>query len=333
MAMSTRTRASRPPATLLTLAFCWLVAVLVSPDTASLQVPDRSARLPGGHPDKMFATSHECVACHNGLTTSTGDDVSFGVSWRASMMANSSRDPYWQAGVRREIIDHPEAAAAIEDECAVCHMPMSRTKARAAGRHGEIFAHLASGATKDEDDRLAADGVSCSVCHQIGPERLGSRESFNGGFVLAHPGPDGERRMFGPYAVDRGRQTIMRSATGMTPTEATHLRESDVCATCHTLYTQALGPQGEVLGELPEQVPYLEWRQSAFREERSCQSCHMPEVRQPTPIASVLGEERAGVRRHTFIGGNFLMLRMLNRYRDALGVEALPKELVAYASE
>jgi hypothetical protein len=279
----------------------------------------------------MFATSHECGACHNGLTTPAGEDVSIGVSWRASMMANSARDPYWQAAVRREIIDHPEAAEEIEDECAICHMPMSRTKARAANRHGRIFAHLPIGVPTAEDDRLAADGVSCSVCHQIGPERLGTRESFNGGFVLAQPTADGQRRMFGPYAVDRGRQTIMRSATGMTPAEAMHLRDSEVCATCHTLYTQALGPKGEVLAELPEQVPYLEWRHSAFRQEQSCQSCHMPEIAQPTRIASVLGEERRGVGRHTFLGGNFFMLRMLNRYRVELGVEALPQELEAAA--
>jgi hypothetical protein len=138
--------------------------------------------------------------------------------------------------------------------------------------------------------------------------------------------------MFGPYEVDRGRRTIMRSASGMTPAEATHLRESEVCATCHTLYTQALGPKGDVLAELPEQVPYLEWRHSAFREERSCQSCHMPEIAQPTRIASVLGEERMGVGRHTFLGGNFFMLRMLNRYRHVLGVQALPQELEAAAN-
>jgi hypothetical protein len=209
---------------------------------------------------------------------------------------------------------------------------MSRTTARAANQHGEIFAHLPIDGSGDANDRLAADGVSCSVCHQIGPEGLGSRDSFNGAFVLAQPTPDGGRRMLGPYDVDQGRQTIMRSATGMTPAEAKHLRESEMCATCHTLYTQALGPNGEVLGELPEQVPYLEWRHSALRREQSCQSCHMPEITQPTRIASVLGEERPGARRHTFLGGNFFMLRMLNRYRSELGVVAPAQELESAAT-
>jgi len=280
----------------------------------------------------VFLTSHDCVACHNGLTTPSGEDVSIGVSWRASMMANSSRDPYWQAAVRREAIDHPSAAHEIEDECSICHMPMSRAKARAAGQPGKVFAHLPIAAGRSEFDRLAADGVSCTVCHQIGTERLGARESFTGGFVISSPTPAGERRMFGPFDVDTGRTGVMRSATGMTPAAATHIRESELCATCHTLYTQARGPRGNVVGELPEQVPYLEWRQSAFiAEKRSCQSCHMPAVAVPTRISSVLGEERDAMGRHTFLGGNFFMLRMLNRYRTELGVEALTPELDAAA--
>ncbi|MGE0444827.1 MAG: hypothetical protein AB7P99_06320 [Vicinamibacterales bacterium] len=326
--MHKRTRAGWLPA----MVAAWLTAVFMTLPGAAGQVADAPVPLPPGHPESLFVTSHDCMACHNGLTTPSGEDVSIGVSWRASMMANSSRDPYWHAGVRREIIDHPEAAEEIQNDCSLCHMPMSATRARAENRHSEIFAHLPISAGTSDDDRLAADGVSCTVCHQIGPERLGTRESFNGGFVLAQPTGSGERRMFGPFDIDRGRQTLMRSATGMTPAEATHLRESEMCATCHTLFTQALGPNGDVLGELPEQVPYLEWQHSAFRQERSCQSCHMPEVRDATRMASVLGEERTGLGRHTFLGGNFFMLRMLNRYRADLGVEALPQEIEATAA-
>ncbi len=42
------------------------------------------------------------------------------------MMAHSSRDPYWQASVRREVLIRPSARFAIENECSACHMPMSR---------------------------------------------------------------------------------------------------------------------------------------------------------------------------------------------------------------
>src|SRR5579883_2998423 len=44
--------------------------------------------------DIRFRTSDRCIACHNLLTTSDGVDVSIGYQWRASMMANSARDPY-----------------------------------------------------------------------------------------------------------------------------------------------------------------------------------------------------------------------------------------------
>jgi hypothetical protein len=104
-----------------------------------------------------------------------------------------------------------------------------------------------------------------------------------------------------------------------------------MCATCHTLFTSALDKSGNVVGELPEQVPYLEWLHSDYRETQSCQSCHMPVVEEPTPIASVLGEPREGLSRHSFVGGNFFMLRLLETFRDALGVVAAPGELEAAA--
>jgi hypothetical protein len=279
----------------------------------------------------MFETSHQCLACHNGLTTPTGEDVSIGLNWRASIMANSARDPYWQASVRREVMDFPSARQEIEDECAICHMPMSRARAVTGGGRGEIFAHLPIGRSEADADRLAADGVSCSLCHQIRSDNLGAPESFTGGFVLDRSSSDRPRSIFGPFDIDRGRTAIMRSATGFKPIEATHVRDSELCATCHTLYTTALGKGGEAIGKLPEQVPYLEWRHSAFRGEQSCQSCHMPTVQEAMPIASVMGEPREGLARHSFVGGNFFMLRMLNKYRAELGVEALPTELDAAA--
>jgi hypothetical protein len=276
-----------------------------------------------------FQTGAECMACHNGLTTPAGEDVSIGVSWRASMMAHSSRDPYWHGAVRREALDHPEHAAAIEDECSICHMPMTTYPARAAGGLGRVFAHLPAG--RKGPDPLAADGVSCTVCHQITEERLDSPDSFTGGYVLSVASPGGPQPMFGPFEVDEGRTHLMRSATGLTPTESVHVRKSELCATCHTLFTQALDADGRAVGRLPEQVPFLEWRHSAYNTERSCQDCHMPPVSEPTPIASVLGEPREGLSRHTFLGGNFFMLRMLNRYRHDLGVTAPPHELEAAA--
>jgi hypothetical protein len=309
---------------ILVAAAVLVVAAGSATQPRAAQNPHRTAT--GG---VTFETADNCVACHNGLTAPSGEDVSIGHAWSASMMANSARDPYWHAAVRRETIDHPSHGKAIEDECSTCHMPMARTAAHAAGREGEVFNWLPTRRATDAERAMAADGVSCTLCHQIGPEKLGTPESFVGGFVIAPPGPDG-RRMFGPVEVKPGLARIMRSATDVVPAESTHLRQSEMCATCHTLITNAFGPEGEVIGRLPEQVPYQEWQHSAFVKERSCQSCHMPAV-EATPIASVLGEPRDQMARHTFLGGNFFMLRMLNRYRDDLGVTAQPALLEAAA--
>jgi cytochrome c551/c552 len=307
------------------------IVVLIGPAVAiaiGSAVVARAAKRP---PAIEFRTSDRCVACHNGLLTASGDDVSIGFDWRASMMANSSRDPYWQGSVRRETIDHPESKSAIEDECSVCHMPIPRYMAKLDGRHGQVFAHLPFTADKDEG-RAAADGVSCSVCHQISKDRLGTAESFNGGFVV-QPAPDPDTRPeYGPFEIETGHTRIMRtSSEGYRPTQSDHIRQSEVCATCHTLFTQALGPGGSVVGRLPEQVPYQEWLHSDYRATQSCQSCHMPAVREPAPITRVFGAMREGVARHQFVAANFFMLRMLNRYRDALEVAALPQELASGA--
>ena len=279
------------------------------------------------HTADLFTTSHSCLACHNGLTAPSGEDVSIGFDWRASMMANSARDPYWQAAVRRETMDHPAAAAAIEDECSKCHMPMARYQASAAGGLGTVFEHLPIRSASTPQDLLAADGVSCALCHQITDEGLGTEASLTGNFRIDTTRPDGERAVFGPFEIEDDRIRLMQSTTGFRQTEASHIQDSELCATCHTLITQALGPDGGVVGELPEQTPYQEWLASDYRTRQSCQDCHMPVVETPTPISSVLGEEREGLSRHSFRGGNAFMLRMLQRYRSELGVEALPQEL------
>lgn len=274
----------------------------------------------------QFQTSDRCVACHNGLSTRSGEDISIGLAWQPTMMANAARDPYWQAGVRREAMDHPESRAAIEDECSICHMPMARLESKSAGRAGAVFAHLGF-IPGDRGDELAADGVSCSLCHQIGKEKLGTRESFVGGFVIGGPNVQGNRLEFGPFAPDAGHIRIMRSsAGGFLPTESGHIRESEVCATCHTLITHSLGPGGKTLGEFPEQVPYQEWLHSGYRQMRSCQSCHMPVVQEDVAITSVLGVPRSGVSRHVFPGGNFFISGILNRFRNELSVRADPDE-------
>src|SRR5690606_40609637 len=155
----------------------FVVGLLVLSRSAHAQTADAAVEsMPAGY----FLTSEQCIACHSNLRTSSGEDVSIGYNWRASMMANAARDPYWHAGVRREVLDYPQAQAAIEDTCSTCHMPMSRFEAVAAGGQGRVFANVAAAVAGANADAaagahatLAMDGVSCTVCHQIRSENVG----------------------------------------------------------------------------------------------------------------------------------------------------------------
>jgi hypothetical protein len=301
---------------LLMLSGCVLCVAAVGRDAAEMRGSGAGAR---------FQTSDRCVACHNGMTNSKGEDYSIGLDWGASLMANSSRDPYWQASVRRETMDHGEARAAIEDECSSCHMPIMRYMAKQSGQLSQVFTHLPLHSNIAKEP---SDGVTCSVCHQITPQNLGTAESFNGNFVAGGPAADGAHAEFGPYDIASGLQRVMRSSTeGYEPQRGDQIRTAELCASCHTLRTQARGANGAVVGSLPEQMPYQEWLHSDFRNQRTCQSCHMPAVEDETPITRILGDMRPGAARHQFVGANFVMQRILSRYHDELDVSAEPREL------
>ncbi len=303
-----------------------------------------------------FRTSDRCMACHNGLKTQEGEDVSIGLQWQASIMANSGRDPYWQASIRRETLDHPTIKADIEDECSNCHMSSQHFANRDAGRKTAVFVRLPL-QLLPKGDHAAADGVTCSVCHQAEPAGFGTQESFNGNLAFAKPIKNLIRPEYGPYNIDAGHQSaMMSSSAGYDPMEGDHIRDAGLCGTCHTLYTKARGKDGKVLSVLPEQMPFLEWQHSDYASPgndpagapvpvaagiasaradaqkprpQTCQECHMPEVASPMAVTAIYGQPRDGMHRHVFVGGNFLMQAMLQEHRDDLAVEAQPDQLKA----
>src|SRR5262245_18017363 len=67
----------------------WLISLALVAEPRAAQ-PSRPTD--GVTRDEIFQSADNCVACHNGLTTRSGEDVSIGFAWRASIMANSSRD-------------------------------------------------------------------------------------------------------------------------------------------------------------------------------------------------------------------------------------------------
>jgi len=281
-----------------------------------------------GDPAEIFERNDRCLACHNGLAAPDGSDISIGVDWRSSMMANAARDPYWHGSVKRETLDHPQHQGAIEDKCSTCHMPMTRYAAKLAGEQGQALVNIPDGATvAGPEAQFAADGVSCAVCHQITDEGLGEESSFTGNFVV----DPAVRTVYGPVETDAGRQRVMRSSSGFDPHQGDHVQSADFCGSCHTVYTHSYGPDGEVTGELAEQAPYLEWKHSAYPGKQSCQDCHMP-VAGEAAISSVLPKDHPAFSQHVFRGGNFFMPRVLNAKRAELGVQASSLEQEATAA-
>ena len=298
---------------------CVVTAALVLPSSTVAQYPD------------LFHISDLCLACHNQLTAPNGEDVSIGFNWRSSMMGNAARDPYWMAAVRRESLDHPAAVDVVEDKCTVCHLPIARTMVVAAGEQARAFEHFPSLGTGGPLTAQAQDGVSCTVCHQIQDENLGTRDGFTGGYVIDLSTPMGERTVFGPFDVDAGRTRVMQAASQFTPQKASHIQSAEFCANCHTVFTHALDPDGNDAGELAEQAPYLEWLHSDYPGKKTCQTCHMPEIAGEVSVSGVLPHPRTEVNQHSFKGGNFLMPRLLNKHRAQMMVRALPQELEATA--
>ncbi len=296
-----------------------VLALLTLPPASRAQIAPRN-------PADDFRTSERCANCHNKLKTSKGEDVSINADWSASIMANSARDPYWQGSVRRETVDHPESSAAIQSVCASCHMPLQYQQDKAQNRDTPVLSRLPLNASNADP---AADGVSCTVCHQIQPAGLGTPVTYSGNFAVAPPATN-PRPLFGPYAPDSDNITKVHvMASGYSLAQSDHMRDAGLCGSCHTLYTTTLGPDGKPTGQFPEQMPYLEWEHSDYRDKQTCQQCHMPAVGEPVAVASILGKPREGVREHTFVGANFLLEGMLGAHRDDLAVVAQASDIAA----
>jgi hypothetical protein len=256
--------------------------------------------------NELFATAIACAPCHGNADDSgalrdlRGRGIAPYDLWRGSMKANASRDPFFRAVLAVEAKD-----AAAEARCLRCHAPMAPgiTRAQLDGGVDDAAEDLAA---------LAGDGVSCTLCHQIQPEGLG----FDGRFKLGE-----DREIYGPHAQPWGMP--MKRFTNYWPVHGEHMLDSALCATCHTAS----------LGKGFELAPYLEWRNSSFRDDggvrgpkaMSCQGCHVPVspgartriVRSPHMGDLDRAAPREPIGRHLFVGGNTLVPAILRDHLRA----------------
>ncbi len=277
----------------------------------------------------QFTSSTVCGTCHSRLEMPAGAaavqrlwtppsfrtgarpaDASIAPAalFAGSVMAHSARDPYWKAKVRFEAANTPAAAEVIEDTCLRCHAPQQQYGLRATGRRLRL----------DDLDETGQQGAGCTVCHQISPTNLGTKASFTGGFSIGT-----EKQIYGPHAEPFAMPMTMTS--GFTPAQGTHMLDSALCGSCHTVITPVLDAAGRTLGEFIEQGTYLEWLRSAqAKEGQTCQSCHLTTLKDSRGdllgqfIAHTPGGGRFGPIRprspfglHFFQGGNLQLLGML----------------------
>lgn len=243
--------------------------------------------------------------------------------WRASPMGLAGRDPIFFAQLQSETNNLAEYAECIENTCLHCHGVMGqRTWAADKGPNSDKCKELYAVpppegvAFADEPFRLdqitkwggeggdpeaakygalARDGISCTVCHRVSEDELGSEATFTGNF-LTLPGDE----IIGPYASDEIIPKPMEHALGVTPRFGEQIKSSELCGSCHNILLPVFTNAGEPYAVAPldpkqrrskkatklyasyEQSTHLEWQNSVFGREgdefQSCQDCHMPKT-------------------------------------------------------
>lgn len=300
-----------------------------------LCVPARAQTLPLANFQLAdFAGSGNCGACHTTLVDEGGHDVSIDTHWRSTMMANSAKDPLWQAKMASEVARNPALKEVIEAKCATCHTPIARTQA------GVFGVPVVLGDTGFLDPAhpyhvAAMDGVSCSLCHQLTPGNLGTPESFSGGYVVDTATVSPDRLIYGPFPSPFEQQ--MRNNLGFTPVHGTHTTASSLCAVCHNLYTPYVDSAGTVQGYFPEQMIYGEWEHSDYNDSpkaAECQDCHMPAAVGGVVLSNRGGmgmnlQRRSPFGQHHFVGGNDFMLGILADHSSELGITASAAQIQA----
>jgi hypothetical protein len=265
---------------------------------------------------EFMTGSGNCVNCHNtdpnGLLAvdALGNDVSPVNDWRATMMANAAKDPFWKAKVRHEVLETPSLANEIEHTCTACHAPQGHSEFEMTGQAGHYTMEYLS------TDELGLDGVGCIGCHAIADVDLAN--TFNGNQTY-----NADNIAYGTFTDPWASPMIQQ--TGFAPVYSPHMGESEMCAGCHSLFVQTVDFEGNSLGiTFFEQATYHEWLNSVYDEQQvECQTCHMPEAEGGASAAtSPSWLFPRPFKKHYFVGGNSFMVKLMQENAEALGLTA-----------
>ena len=219
--------------------------------------------------------------------------------WSASPMGLAGRDPIFFAQLESETNILPQHLECIENTCLHCHAVMGQRQL-AADTPGEenpacseFFgvappAEVPVGRSFNLDrlqdwpgepghgdpmyGALGRDGISCTTCHRISGQDLGTETTYTGNFVSEPPG-----QVKGPY--EHVSTAPMQNALGVEPGIGEQISRSELCGSCHAILLPVFTNDGQLVRYSYEQTTYLEWQNSDFNlgvEQTTCQDCHMP---------------------------------------------------------
>jgi len=227
--------------------------------------------------------------------------------WMGSMHSVSFKDPVFQA---EWAIGEKATNGALLNYCGGCHTAVGVVSGTvkfdpSLGKHGGFTA-----------PKVAAEGVSCEVCHT-------SVRSTHAQSVTGDPGNaslalnPGETK-YGP---------LLKSVSGYHETQYSELHtKAEFCGSCHNIF--------HPFNQFPVEHTYDEWKMSAYAQAGiPCQDCHMVPVDTAVRVANEMKRakdladhglggkaatkakvERSIVHDHGFVGGNAVIA-------PALGVE------------
>ncbi len=309
---------------------------------------------------RQFVSSDQCMSCHAGDSSPFGPnmffpnegkdgvDVSPFAEWSWNMMGLAGRDPIFHAQLEGEVATHPARGQltpeSIQNLCFSCHGVMGQRQLALDDPH----ANFTQSRTQDPDDpygKLARDGVSCALCHQIQDNRnVPLVDVQTGRFSLNPRNSQGQLVLNGPF--DHPVTMPMEKSLNAQPVSSGFISDSRLCASCHTVFLPVLDAQSNVVDNRYEQATYLEWLNSSFRDggpgPQSCQQCHMPDTAfgqlldnfkianiqdQDYPVTSNLSPlslitvlKRPGFRRHTLLGINQFGMEFFQHFPALLGI-------------
>jgi hypothetical protein len=347
-------------------------------------VPESSDHVVAGKQPQgphTFVTSDQCTSCHNATGTITPArpdapsmlyyqsgtptdnpktvNLSPNGEWRFSMMGLAGRDPIFFTQLNSEATLHAnlklEDGVApkpfVENLCLHCHGVMGQRQFT-HDNPGAFFTR----AMVNEDTKygaLARDGISCTLCHRIAADGLGTPSTYTGNFKVGDA-----KHMNGPFETPL--TLPMKNALGMKPQVAPQITESTLCGSCHTIDLPVFRANGEPVMEIKEgrlqqktffeQATFLEWKNSNFADNgptpKSCQDCHMPNTfthdgKESEPLTYKIAniedksfpavdhrapdnelnlQPRSNYSRHTLLGINVFALEMFRQFRTELGL-------------